>query len=70
MIDKDSLSYKKGFAKGIEIYTQNRSNGYYADEDNKRFVRAFRKYAETGFKKDIRLVRLHENNLCTLLLRR
>ena len=56
MIDKDSLSYKKGFAKGIEIYTQNLSqSGYDADEDNKRCVNAFKHYANTGFKKGIRL---------------
>lgn len=55
MVDKDSLSYKKGFAKGIEIYAENMSNGYSADEDNKKYVGAFRYYADTGFKKGIRL---------------
>ena len=38
MIDKETLSYKRGFAKGIEIYTQKLSKGYYADEDNKKCV--------------------------------
>ena len=55
MVDKDSLSYKRGFAKGIEIYTENLSNGFYADEDNKKCVGAFRHYANTGFKKGVRL---------------
>lgn len=56
MVDKDTLSYKKGFAKGIEIYTENLSkSGYDADDDNKRCVKAFKRYAETGFKKGIRL---------------
>ena len=56
MIDKDTLSYKKGFAKGIEIYTENLSeNGYDADDNNRRCVKAFKHYADTGFKKGIRL---------------
>ena len=56
MVDKDSLSFKKGFAKGIEIYTENLSkSGYDADDNNKRCVKAFKHYAETGFKKGIRL---------------
>ena len=56
MVDKDTLSYKKGFAKGIEIYTENLSkSGYDADEDNKRCVKAFKYYADTGFKKGTRL---------------
>ena len=56
MIDKDTLSYKKGFAKGIEIYTENLSkSGYDADEDNKKCVGAFKHYAKTGFKKGVRL---------------
>ena len=55
MVDKDSFNYKKGFAKGIEIYTQNLSKGYYADEDNKKLVGAFKHYADTGFKKQMRL---------------
>ena len=55
MIDKDTLSYKKGFAKGIEIYTENMKKGYFADEDNKRCINAFKRYAETGFKKGIKL---------------
>lgn len=45
MVDKDTLSYKKGFAKGIEIYTENLSkSGYDADEDNKRCVTINRVY--------------------------
>ena len=56
MVDKETLSYKRGFAKGIEIYTENLSkSGYDADEDNKRCVKAFKHYADTGFKKGIRL---------------
>ncbi len=56
MVDKDTLSYKRGFAKGIEIYTQNLSkSGYDADEDNKKCVGAFKHYAETGFKKGVKL---------------
>ena len=50
------MSYKKGFAKGIEIYTKNLSeSGYDADDNNKRYVKAFKHYADTGFKKGIRL---------------
>ena len=55
MIDKESVSYRKGFAKGIEIYTENLSKGYYADEDNQKLVSVFKHYADTGFKKGIRL---------------
>ena len=56
MINKETLSYKRGFAKGIEIYTKNLSeNGYDADDINKRCVKAFKYYADTGFKKGIRL---------------
>lgn len=56
MIDKDTLSYKRGFASGIEIYTKNLSkSGYDADDDNKRCVKVFRHYAETGYKKGVRL---------------
>lgn len=56
MVDKDTLSYKRGFAKGIEIYTQNLSkSGYDADDDNKRCVKVFKHYAETGYKKGVRL---------------
>ena len=56
MIDKDTLSYKRGFAKGIEIYTENLSkSGYDADDDNKRCVKVFKHYAETGYKKGVRL---------------
>ena len=56
MVDKDSSSYRKGFAAGIEIYTKNMSeNGYDADDSNKRCVNAFKHYADTGFKKGVRL---------------
>ena len=56
MVNKDSLSYKKGFAKGIEIYTENLTKcGYYADENNKRCVKSFKSYADAGVKKGIRL---------------
>ena len=49
MVDKDTLSYKKGFAKGIEIYTENLSkSGYDADEDNKRCVKAFKHYYQAN----------------------
>mgnify|MGYP006988919489 CR=1 FL=1 len=55
MVDKDSLSYKRGFAKGIEIYTENMSKGFYADEDNRKCVGAFKYYANTGIKKGVKL---------------
>ena len=38
-MNKNSFSYKQGFKKGIEIYNQNSSKGYFADEDNKRVLR-------------------------------
>ena len=55
-MNKDTISYKRGFAKGIEICNTNLKNeGYYADDNNKRAVNAFRHYAETGNKKGIPL---------------
>ncbi len=53
-MNKDSLSYKKGFSKGIEIYSENfKKDGYYADDNNKGLVNAFKKYSESGFKKGV-----------------
>lgn len=55
-MNKDSFSYKKGFRKGIEIYTDNlRSGGYFADSNNKRTMNNCRSYADKGFKNNIRL---------------
>lgn len=55
-MNKDSFSYKKGFRKGIEIYTDNlRSGGYFADANNKRTMNNCRSYAYKGFKNNIRL---------------
>ena len=55
-MNKDSFSYKKGFVKGIEIYSENLSNsGYYADTNNKRTMENCKKYAESGYKNQIRL---------------
>ena len=55
-MNKDSFSYKKGFVKGIEIYSENLSNsGYYADANNKRTMKNCKKYAESGYKNQIRL---------------
>ena len=55
-MNKNSFSYKKGFVKGIEIYSENLSNsGYYADANNKRTMENCKKYADSGFKKQIRL---------------
>lgn len=55
-MNKDSFSYKKGFRKGIEIYTDNlRSSGYYADVNNRRTITNCRSYADKGFKNNIRL---------------
>ena len=56
IMNKDSFSYKKGFRKGIEIYTDNlRSGGYFADSNNKRTMNNCRSYADKGFKNNIRL---------------
>ena len=55
-MNKDSFSYKKGFVKGIEIYSENlSSSGYYADANNKRTMENCKKYAESGYKNQIRL---------------
>ena len=55
-MNKDSFSYKKGFVKGIEIYSENLSNsGYYADANNKRTMENCKKYADSGYKNQIRL---------------
>ena len=47
---KNSFSYKQGFKKGIEIYNQNFSNGYFADEDNQKAMKRCKQYADTGYK--------------------
>ena len=59
-MNKNSFSYKKGFVKGIEIYSENLSNsGYYADANNKRTMENCKKYAESGYKNQIRLTDKH-----------
>ena len=54
-MNKNSFSYKQGFKKGIEIYKQNSSNGYFSDEDNQKVMRCCKRYADTGYKKDVAL---------------
>ncbi len=49
-MNKNSFSYKKGFKKGIEIYNQNFSNGYFADEDNQKAMKRCKQYADSGYK--------------------
>lgn len=49
-MSKESYSYKQGFKKGIEIYTENKNNGYYSDEDNERVMKSCKRYADSGYK--------------------
>ena len=49
-MNKNTFSYKQGFKKGIEIYNQNSSKGYFADEDNQRVMKRCKQYADTGVK--------------------
>ena len=49
-MNKNSFSYKQGFKKGIEIYNQNSSKGYFSDEDNQRVMKRCKQYADTGVK--------------------
>ena len=49
-MNKNSFSYKKGFKKGIEIYNQNSTNGYFADEDNQKAMKRCKQYADSGVK--------------------
>ena len=49
-MNKNTFSYKQGFKKGIEIYNQNSSKGYFSDEDNQRVMKSCKQYADTGCK--------------------
>ena len=49
-MNKNTFSYKQGFKKGIEIYNQNSSKGYFADEDNQRVMKRCKQYADSGYK--------------------
>ena len=49
-MNKNTFSYKKGFKKGIEIYNDNSSKGYFADEDNQKTMKRCKQYADTGYK--------------------
>ena len=52
---KNSFSYKQGFKKGIEIYKENESKGYYRDQENEKVMKRCKRYADTGYKNDIAL---------------
>ena len=52
---KNSFSYKQGFKKGIEIYNENKSQGYFADQENERIMRRCKTYADTGYKNNEQL---------------
>lgn len=55
-MNKNSISYNRGFTAGIEVYTSNLiKEGYNADNANKNAVKRFRHYSQTGFKKDVKL---------------
>ena len=47
---KNSFSYKQGFRKGIQIYNENSSKGYYSDQDNEKTMKRCKQYADTGYK--------------------
>ena len=47
---KNSFSYKQGFKKGIEIYNQNASEGYFADQNNECVMKTCKQYADSGYK--------------------
>ena len=49
-MNKNTFSYKLGFKKGIEIYNQNSSKGYYSDEENNRAMKRCKQYADIGYK--------------------
>ena len=49
-MNKNTFSYKQGFKKGIEIYNQNSSKGYFSDEDNLKAMKRCKQYADTGVK--------------------
>ena len=49
-MNKNSFSYKKGFQKGIQIYNENSSKGYFSDEDNERAMKRCKQYADSGYK--------------------
>ena len=49
-MNKNTFSYKQGFKKGIEIYNQNSSKGYFSDEDNQKAMKRCKLYADTGVK--------------------
>ena len=49
-MNKNTFSYKQGFKKGIEIYNQNSSKGYFSDEENLRAMKRCKLYADTGVK--------------------
>ena len=49
-MNKNTFIYKQGFKKGIEIYNQNSSKGYFSDEDNQRVMKRCKQYADTGVK--------------------
>lgn len=49
-MNKNSFSYKQGFKKGIEIYNENSSKGYYSDQDNEKTMKRCKQYADTGYK--------------------
>ena len=50
MKNKNSFSYKQGFRKGIQIYNENSSKGYYSDQDNEKTMKRCKQYADTGYK--------------------
>ena len=49
-MNKNTFSYKQGFKKGIEIYNENSTNGYYSDQNNERVMNRCKQYADTGYK--------------------
>ena len=49
-MNKNTFSYNLGFKKGIEIYNENSTNGYYSDQNNERVMNRCKQYADTGYK--------------------